>query len=274
MPATATANSFAYVDALFRVIRVFHGLSSRSIRVDSRDSRETGLGRFFDLSLTVCAVKLHAWFGARRLGISPVKTSESAGTIESGAGHGDFPQSPTARRVSATRDGQPNYPVIRFMTSSITTYSNLPDSAQAGEQIGERVRSALNGASPDALIVFASSKHDYGKLLQAIDRSCRPKAMVGCSSAGEFTNDAYNEGAASVVAIQSSDLRFHAVVSRGLRGDRAKAARGMTPTSRARTCSSGPKPCLTRRSRSKSCRTNPSASACATGGSPAASGCG
>lgn len=111
------------------------------------------------------------------------------------------------------------------MTSSITTYSNLPDSTKAGEQIGERVRAALDGAAPDALLVFASSKHDYGRLLQAIDRTCRPAAMIGCSSAGEFTNDAYNEGAASVVAIRSTDLRFHPVVGRGLRGDRAKAAR-------------------------------------------------
>jgi hypothetical protein len=113
------------------------------------------------------------------------------------------------------------------MTSSLTTYSNLPDSTEAGAQIGERVRSGLNGESPDALIVFASSKHDYGKLLQGIDRTCRPKAMIGCSSAGEFTNDAYNEGAASVVAIKSSDLRFNPVLGRGLRGDRAKAARNV-----------------------------------------------
>lgn len=114
------------------------------------------------------------------------------------------------------------------MTSSITTYSNIPDSTKAGEQIGQRVRAALNGGSPDALIVFASSKHDYTRLLQAIDRTCAPKAMVGCSSAGEFTNDAYNEGAASVVAIQSTDLRFHPILARGLRTDRAKAATNVT----------------------------------------------
>jgi hypothetical protein len=111
------------------------------------------------------------------------------------------------------------------MTSSITTYSNLRDSQQAGEEIGRRVMAALQQKSPDALIVFASSRHDYGKLLQAIDRTCAPKVMIGCSSAGEFTNEAYNEGAASVVAIRSTQMQFHAVVGRGLREDRARAAR-------------------------------------------------
>lgn len=111
------------------------------------------------------------------------------------------------------------------MTISITTYSNLRDSEKAGQEVGARVRAGLHGEAPDALIVFASSRHDYGKLLAAINRSCRPNAMIGCSSAGEFTNDAYNEGAASVVAIRSKEVKFHPVLGRGLRSDRARAAR-------------------------------------------------
>jgi hypothetical protein len=49
--------------------------------------------------------------------------------------------------------------------------------------------------------------------------------MVGCSSAGEFTSDSYNEGAVSAVAIRSSSMAFHPVLGRGLRVDRAAAAR-------------------------------------------------
>lgn len=110
------------------------------------------------------------------------------------------------------------------MTESKTTYSNSPDTEKAGEEIGRSVCDAFREQAPDALIVFASSKHDYGRLLRAIDRACRPKVMVGCSSAGEFTNDVLNEGAVSAVAIRSSDMRFNAVVGRSLRNDRARAA--------------------------------------------------
>jgi hypothetical protein len=113
------------------------------------------------------------------------------------------------------------------MTTSKTTFSNLRDSDKAGEEIGQRLRAKFTEQPPDALIVFASSKHDYGKLLKAIDRTCHPKVMIGCSSAGEFTNDAYNEGAASVVAIRSTDIKFHPVLGRGLRSDRANAARAV-----------------------------------------------
>jgi len=110
------------------------------------------------------------------------------------------------------------------MTDSTTTYSNSPDTEKAGEEIGRSVCEAFREQAPDALIVFASSKHDYARLLRAIDRTCRPKVMVGCSSAGEFTNHALNEGAVSAVAIRSTDMRFNAVVGRSLRNDRAGAA--------------------------------------------------
>lgn len=113
------------------------------------------------------------------------------------------------------------------MTSSITTYSNLQDSEKAGEEIGNRVREAFAGKAPDALIVFASSRHDYSRLLTAIQRGCHPSTMIGCSSAGEFTNESYNEGAASVVALSSDNMKFHAVIGRGLREDRAAAARSV-----------------------------------------------
>lgn len=113
------------------------------------------------------------------------------------------------------------------MTESTTTHSSLGDSTGAGEEMGRHIKAAFNGQPPDAIIVFASSRHDYGELLRAIDRTCQPKAMIGCSSAGEFTADAYNEGAASAVALRSDQIRFNAVLAAGLRTDRAAAAAQM-----------------------------------------------
>ncbi len=113
------------------------------------------------------------------------------------------------------------------MTESYTSHSNLRTSAQAGEEIGTGIAKAFANQPPDAVIVFASSRHDYAKLLQGIDRTCHPAAVVGCSSAGEFTNSAYNEGAASAVALRSTEIKFHPVLARGLREDRAAVARAM-----------------------------------------------
>ncbi|MEP6637193.1 MAG: FIST N-terminal domain-containing protein [Acidobacteriota bacterium] len=60
-------------------------------------------------------------------------------------------------------------------------------------------------------MVFASSKYDYLQLLAAVKAACRPKIIVGCSSAGEFTSLAQGEGAASAVALRSSEMEFHEV---------------------------------------------------------------
>jgi hypothetical protein len=48
--------------------------------------------------------------------------------------------------------------------------------------------------------------------------------MVGCSSAGEFTDGVKGEGMACAVALRSPDMRFSHAVGRGLSHDRARAA--------------------------------------------------
>jgi hypothetical protein len=111
------------------------------------------------------------------------------------------------------------------MTESTVVYTDLSDSAEAGQLLGSKIIEDLNGHSPDALIVFASSKHDYSKLLEAIKAACHPKVMVGCSSAGEFTSEAQGEHSASVVALRSTEMHFAAGVGHHLREDREAAAR-------------------------------------------------
>ena len=113
------------------------------------------------------------------------------------------------------------------MTETATAHSNLPDSEEAGRAIARGIDEAFQGRPADALIVFASSRYDHSRLLRAIDGACHPKVMIGSSSAGEFTADSYDEGAVSAVALRSPDMRFHAAVARGLRGDRSAAAREM-----------------------------------------------
>ena len=113
------------------------------------------------------------------------------------------------------------------MTQSAVAHSEEPDSKQAGRSLGEQVAKALHGNSPDALIVFASPKHDYVALLQAIDRACRPKVMVGCSSAGEFTSGTFSISSACAVALRSPDMKFAAGLGRDVGSDRTSAAQQM-----------------------------------------------
>lgn len=111
------------------------------------------------------------------------------------------------------------------MTDSTVVYTDLSGSKDAGEFLGSKIIEDFEGRPPDAVVVFASSRHDYSQLLQAIKAACRPKVMVGCSSAGEFTSDSHGESSASVVALRSTEMHFAAGVGHHLRHDREAAAK-------------------------------------------------
>jgi hypothetical protein len=111
------------------------------------------------------------------------------------------------------------------MTDSSVVYTDLSDSKEAGNFLGAKVLADFDGHSADALIVFASARHDYSQLLESIKATCSPKLMIGCSSAGEFTCEAQGESSASVVALRSSEMHFAAAVGRNLRDNREGAAR-------------------------------------------------
>jgi hypothetical protein len=110
------------------------------------------------------------------------------------------------------------------LTQSAVVFTHESESATAGRELGERLRAGLGGQSPDALILFASSRHDYAALLGAIHESCRPGVLVGCSSAGEFISRERAEGAVSAVGIRSRTMRFAAGLGRDVREDRRAAA--------------------------------------------------
>lgn len=111
------------------------------------------------------------------------------------------------------------------MTKTTAAYTDRTESEDAGRHLADQVRSALGGAAPDAVILFASSRFDHPKLLEAFSAACEPKLLVGSSSAGEFTANDSGEGTACALAISSADLRFSAGVGQGVSTDRANAAR-------------------------------------------------
>ncbi len=93
----------------------------------------------------------------------------------------------------------------------------------AGLSLGRQVREQLSGA-PEAIIVFAAPGNDFRALLSALAESTDTTTIVGCSSAGEFTNDQSGVGLTNATAIRASDMRFTASVGTGLTRDYARAA--------------------------------------------------
>jgi hypothetical protein len=96
------------------------------------------------------------------------------------------------------------------MTRTFAAYTRCADSEEAGSDLGRQISDALTPDSPDAVVVFASSRFDYIRLLTALSDACRPGLLVGSSSAGEFTGQHRGEGTACALAITSTDIRFAA----------------------------------------------------------------
>ena len=110
-------------------------------------------------------------------------------------------------------------------TVTAVVHTTHADAAAAGRELGQAIREKFSDGQPDAVILFASSRYDYGQILSALQDACHPRALVGCSSAGEFTDHSQAEGSACAFAIRAPEMRFHATVGRGLRQDRSAAAR-------------------------------------------------
>ena len=110
------------------------------------------------------------------------------------------------------------------MTQTFAAYTLQSGSEEAGLDLGRQISGAFTPDRPDVVIVFASSRFDYERLLTGLSDACSPGLLVGSSSAGEFTGDQRGEGTACALAIRSTEIRASAGLGQGVSRDRSKAA--------------------------------------------------
>ena len=110
------------------------------------------------------------------------------------------------------------------MTESAVVYTNASDAEAAALELSRKIREALPGGPPDALVVFASPRYPHEPLLRGLHEGCKPKLLVGASSAGEFTSEHRGQGLACALALRSKEIRFSAGVGRGIGQDRKAVA--------------------------------------------------
>ncbi len=108
--------------------------------------------------------------------------------------------------------------------TSVSTASTSARDASAGEQLADQLMQGLGGQQPDAVVVFISPDNDYQSVLTALQRQCTTRAIIGCSSAGEFTADSSGTNMSSAFAIQNPAMRFNATMTVDLSRGRDVAA--------------------------------------------------
>jgi hypothetical protein len=111
------------------------------------------------------------------------------------------------------------------MNQTHIALSDTQDSRTAGAELGRRLRDAFGGAAADAVVVFASARHDYDALLHALSEAAGTDVITGASSAGEFTHEGRGEGQVSALGIRSTDMRFAVGLGQGVTQDPSEAAR-------------------------------------------------
>lgn len=120
------------------------------------------------------------------------------------------------------------------MTETVSTISMKADSAGAGAELGRAIRIGFDGHAADAVVVFASSRHDPTRLLEALAEESGTSTIAGSSSAGEFVEGASGEGGASALALRSRRMEFSVGLGRGIREDPVAAARQAVQSFRGR----------------------------------------
>jgi hypothetical protein len=80
-------------------------------------------------------------------------------------------------------------------------------------------------ASPDLVIVFASPQQSHEEVLKGVRSVTGNAPLIGCSSAGEFTEEGVLSGSVVVTTISSDRMRFTVGCGRHLKQDLSRAVR-------------------------------------------------
>src|SRR5687768_13265352 len=77
------------------------------------------------------------------------------------------------------------------------------------------VKEQLGGGQPQLVIVFASTKQPLAELIPAFGDEFKGATFLGCSTAGQFTQNGDKEGAASIFAV-TGDFKIYSAIGTGL----------------------------------------------------------
>ena len=116
-------------------------------------------------------------------------------------------------------------------------FSKTKDSHTAGYEACSSAVQGLQGA-PDFLIAFSSVGFDQETVIRAIQEAGSGAPLIGCSDAGEITNEGPNQNGVAVMAIRSDTVRFITGMGRNIRSDPREAGRQLAKDIKSRSTES------------------------------------
>ncbi len=105
--------------------------------------------------------------------------------------------------------------------------SKNTDSYQAGYEAAKTAVERAGGGTPDFLFAFASVSFNQPELVRGIRDGGGKAALVGCSGAGEITNEGPNQKSVGVMAIRSDGISFYTGLGKDIKSGAREAGQAV-----------------------------------------------
>lgn len=121
-----------------------------------------------------------------------------------------------------------------IMISAGVGLSKNNDSYQAGYEAAKIAANQAGGGKPDFLIAFASVNFDQKEIVRGIRDAGSNALFIGCTDAGEITNEGPTQKSVAVMAIRSPGISFYTGLGRNIKAGAREAGRAVAEEVKAK----------------------------------------
>jgi len=111
-------------------------------------------------------------------------------------------------------------------TKFVTGLAKGEDSYAVGKEAAKKCLEKLSGNKIDLSIIFSSSKYNHQEVLRGVREITGDALLIGCSTAGEFTEEKVEKGSVACALISSDSHKFFTGIAEGLKEDEIECVRG------------------------------------------------
>jgi hypothetical protein len=120
----------------------------------------------------------------------------------------------------------------QFMTGLVSQ----EDSFEAGKEVAEQIYAKMKPQrTPDLAIIFCSVKYDYDAVMRGIKSIAGDVPMIGCSSAGQFSDEGTLKDGLVCAMIISDNYHFYPSIGTNLKSEPIQAIKNATKSFSGKT---------------------------------------
>ena len=105
--------------------------------------------------------------------------------------------------------------------------SKQQDAYQAGYEACKQAIEKSGSKKPDLTIVFSSVSFEQAEVLKGVREASNNASLIGCTDAGEITNEGPSKNSVGVMAIASDQINFYTGLGKGVKQGAREAGRAV-----------------------------------------------